>query len=82
MGSFFTVTAQNQQKPARPITSHARRPHPGRNLGLGRQSPARPRARLGRDTGLFDLGHPFWSDGRAHISLRIKAWRRTRQEKP
>ena len=46
-------------KPARPISSRALRPHPGRNLGLGRQSPARPRARLGRDTGPFDLGHPF-----------------------
>ena len=25
-------------KPARPITARARRPHPGRNLGLGQQS--------------------------------------------
>ena len=36
-------TAQKPVKPARPITARARRPHPGRNLGLGRQS-ALPRA--------------------------------------
>ena len=34
---------------ARPISFRARRPHLGCNLGLGRQSPARPLARLGRD---------------------------------
>ena len=34
---------------ARPISFRARRPHLGCNLGLGRQSPARPLACLGRD---------------------------------
>ena len=40
MGSFFLSRPKNRQKPARPASPRAHRPHPGRNLGLGRQSAA------------------------------------------
>ena len=46
--------AQNRQKLARPSSPRARRPHPGRNLGLGRQCRAGALARLGRG-----LAHPI-----------------------
>ena len=40
MGSCLSFSAQNRQKPAWPASPRARRPHPGRNLGLGRQNAA------------------------------------------
>ena len=46
--SFQHGAAQDALKTARPSCPRAHRPHPGRNLGLGRQSAAHPRARLGR----------------------------------
>jgi len=49
---FFSFSAQRgprRAEPARPGLPRAHRPHPGRNLGLGRQSAARARSRLGLD---------------------------------
>ena len=49
---FFSFSAQRgprRTEPARPGLPRAHRPHPGRNLGLGRQSAARARSRLGLD---------------------------------
>ena len=69
MGSFFTVSAQKPAKPARPITARARRPHPGRNLGLGWQS---SRVRLGCELAHLISAVDPSSDGRARVSLGIK----------
>ena len=57
MGSFFLSRPKNRQKPARPASPRARRPHPGRNLGLDRQSRVGALARLGR--GRPDHLQPF-----------------------
>ena len=49
---FFSFSAQRgprRAETARPGLPRAHRPHPGRNLGLGRQSAARARSRLGLD---------------------------------
>ena len=50
--SNFHFSAQRGPRRAEPARSglpRAHRPHPGRNLGLGRQSAARARSRLGLD---------------------------------
>ena len=65
-GSFFTLGGPKRQKPARPSSPRARRPHPGRNLGLGRQS-ALPRAPAWAGDGLINLGCSCRSDGCASI---------------
>ena len=49
-GSFFTVTGPKTGNSARPTPLRGARPHPGRNVGLGRQSAAAARTRLGRET--------------------------------
>ena len=62
------------QKTARPFSFRAHRPHPGRNLGLGRQCPARPRARLGRDLAHSLVAvrlHP--TAARAHRRIKTSA---------
>ena len=71
--SFQPSAAQNALKTARPSLPRAHRPHPGRNLGLGRQSAARARSRLGRRVGPANRGRPSRSDGRAAVSRGSKS---------
>ena len=56
---FFSFSAQRgprRAEPTRPGLPRAHRPHPGRNLGLGRQSASAARSRLG-----LELAHPISS---------------------
>ena len=71
--SFQPSAAQNALKTARPGLPRAHRPHPGRNLGLGRQNAARARARLGRRVGPVNRGRSSQSNGRAAVSRGSKS---------
>ena len=47
---FFTIPSTRPKNRPNPAPLHARCPHPGHNLGLGRQSYVATHAHLGRET--------------------------------